>query len=480
MTDRRVVGGLLAFVALVYLNSFPGAFHFDDFALMLDNPDVTGGGFQYFGFLEQYGGRPLTLLSFHWNYLLWGRDPVSFHAFNVVLHGLCAAGFFFAVRGLLEQLAEVADWTALGAALVFAVHPLQTQSVNYVWSRSVLLMAVFGLFSMVAVRRWPWLAIGFWQLAIWSRTEGLVFLVPLLWLAPRRWRVLGAVAGLNLAGFFWGMARTAPREVGWAHSDALGYWVSQPVVFWKYLSLMVWPVGQTVDHDVTGFAWPWAVAGFIGWGVVGWLAWSARKGFPEGLVGWIWVGLFLAPGALVPNSDLFNESRAYLATGGLAIVLGGVAARLAAAPRTRVAAWAGGSAVLLALGGLTLARNRVWNDDLPLWREAVERSPGKARAHYNLGFALAQRGEVAPAEAAFLRARDLNPGDDLSYAALGYCAEVQQRFEAARQFYQQALRLQPGNEYARQGAARVESGGGQPRGVQGAEEPKIQPMGVRP
>ncbi len=84
------------------------------------------------------------------------------------------------------------------------------------------------------------------------------------------------------------------------------------------------------------------------------------------------------------------------------------------------------------------------------------KSPAKARAHYNLGVALAVQGKNRQSEVEFQRARDLHPEDHLSWAALAYCAEVQDNLKMARSLFQQALRLKPENGYARGGLERVE------------------------
>jgi hypothetical protein len=64
---------LILAAGLVYSNSFPGTFHFDDFPLLLENPRIVGPTFSYSSFLEQYAGRPLTMWTFHWNFFtcLW-------------------------------------------------------------------------------------------------------------------------------------------------------------------------------------------------------------------------------------------------------------------------------------------------------------------------------------------------------------------------------------------------------------------------
>jgi tetratricopeptide (TPR) repeat protein len=97
----------------------------------------------------------------------------------------------------------------------------------------------------------------------------------------------------------------------------------------------------------------------------------------------------------------------------------------------------------------TLDRNRLWQDDVALWKQAASLYPENARAHYNLGVAWAERGQISHAEESFERALRLNPRDSLNYAALGYCAQVERRSEEAIRLCQTALRIDPFNHYAR-------------------------------
>jgi hypothetical protein len=210
MRSSQLGAILMAVTLLVYLNSFPGAFHYDDFPLLLDNPRVSGPDFAYSSYLDHYAGRPLTLWTLHWNYRFFGDNPLSYHLVSVLLHAFVVLQIFLLVFQLYNQ-----RLLAFSTALLFAVHPLQTQAVNYIWSRSVLLMATFGFAALLSARKRPWVALFCFQLAIWSRTEGLILLVPLLILSRPRWRKLSVLAMVNLVGFVYSMSAYAPVKVAW-------------------------------------------------------------------------------------------------------------------------------------------------------------------------------------------------------------------------------------------------------------------------
>ena len=205
---------LVAATGIAYWNSFPGAFHYDDYPLMLQNPYVTEA-FPLTAFLDHYGGRPLTLWTMHQIYQLFGADAGRYHLLSVVLHALSSTLLFSLTLRLFGRLE-----LSFIAALLFALHPLQSQTVNYIWSQSVLLMSCFSLTAMLLARRLPWAGLVFFQLAIWSRADALAVTPFLIGLNPSRWRLWTAGALINLAALVYSMVRYSPAELAWNHADS--------------------------------------------------------------------------------------------------------------------------------------------------------------------------------------------------------------------------------------------------------------------
>jgi protein O-mannosyl-transferase len=462
----RFLGLILVLAAVgAYWTSFPGTFVYDDYPLLLQEPRVTGDRFDYGAFVDHYGGRPLTLYSFHLNHR-WagGSSPLSYHAVSVGLHIVVALMVFLAIRSWTEGL-----FVPFAAALLFAVHPAQTQAVNYVWSRSMLLMAFFGGLALLTARRGPWVSLGAYQLAIWSRSEALVFLAPLLVL-NRRLKVPGTViACVNLAGLAYGLLRHAPADLAWTHSSWLDYWARALTSFWLYVRMMVWPSEFSIYHAPPGAGWSTALpAAFAVIGFLMLVLLLLRRGHRPVALGLGWVGVFLVPSLMVPNSDVFNESRIYMALAGFvflaALTLERVGGWLDSLARAAKQGFGGGGGAwalvgVLAIGYLsvTIGRHETWRDEAALWREAVGRAGGMATPHYNLAVALSRRGEIAGARKSFETAVLLNPEDDMSYAGLGFCAESEGRWLDARGLYDRAVSLNPDNEYAREAALRIQA-----------------------
>ena len=456
--SRLAAAALVLVTGAVYLNSFPAAFHFNDYALILESPLVTGS-FDYGTFLEQYGGRPLTLWTFHLNYLLSGPQPWAFHLVSVLLHLAVVLLLFLLVRERFRN-----PGLALTTALLFGLHPLQTQAVNYVWGRSVLLMSGFGLAALLLAARRPWAAALCFQMALWSRAEAAM-LLPFLWALNReRWRWWCGLSLANGLALTWSLVKYSPAGMAWNHPDPIGYWLLQPVMFWKGLGLYLWPASLNLDHQVSGpqLLLTLISAAAILIAVVGLLGPRWRRS--PLAVGLIWALAFSLPTWVLPNLDPFSETRLYLPSAGFALMAAWLLFHRRPAGRwpNRVQ-WVAIGILAAVLIPPTLARNRVWNDDLLLWRDAVSKSPGKARPHYNLGVALLRDGQSGKAGESFRTAVSLDPEDDYNWAALGYLAELERDLAGARAHYSRAVSMNPDNRYAREGLKRVaESGPARP------------------
>ncbi len=441
---------LLAMVTgLVYWNSFPGAFHYDDYPLLLQNAYVTES-FPLTAFLDHYGGRPLTLWAMHHIYHLFGANAGCYHLLSVILHGLSSVLLFTLTLRLFGRLE-----LSFIAALLFALHPLQSQTVNYIWSQSVLLMSCFSLAAMILASRRPWMGLLFFQLAIWSRADALAITPFLIGLNLPRWRLWTTGALINFAALVYSMVSYSPSEVAWNHADAAGYWIAQPIVFWKSLGLMFWPQSLNLDHDIAQpdrEAVILAAVALLGFCALAY--WFRRKRSVE-VLGFFWILVAYSPSWIIPNSDLFSESRLYLPFAGFSLAVGSF---LVGRDDLRSWSWrTWGVTLLLTLltVPLTLTRNEVWGNDVTLWEDAASKSPNKARVHYNLGAALARGGALDRAEASFSRALEVNPKDDFAYGGLAYCAERRGDLVKARELYREALRLNPENDYGREGLERL-------------------------
>lgn len=461
MTRRQhaaVIGAVVAAAIAVYAGAVDGAFIFDDLPHIVHNPALRQvGDFGAALDSEYQETRPVYLASVAVSYWISGPDPAAFRIVNIALHAVCVALVY--ALGLLMTPADDRRlrWFPAIAALVFAVHPLATEGVTYINSRSGLLIAAFGMGAIVALARgWRWLAVALMVMAAGCKESAVV--VPVL-------------AGLYLALF---RGRGAVREV-WPlllpvvivpvlfllrdnpHEGTIGagtlplvhQWLTQPRVLVLFLLLAVAPVRQNIDYDFrvsTGLELEviGAVAVLVG---LAYGAWRWRRRAPIASFGLAWFFVAIAPtNSVVPFKDFIAERHLYLPLVGLALIGGWAAALAIARRRVAVAAVA---VYAVALAALTVARNEVLGDPLALWTETVVSSPNKARPHVNLGILLLQRGEPTEGYFHLARAVELDPSDAAAQYNLGVYFEHAGERERAVDHLRQAVALRPARSYRR-------------------------------
>ncbi len=158
------VGLQVLALLLAYSNSFQGEFIFDDKPAIVDNQDVR----RLWPLLPAVypsspglttAGRPVVCLSLAVNYAISGTEVWSYHAFNLLVHILATLTLFGVVRRTLELPKRSARFgrrsmgLALAAALIWGLHPLQTESVTYIVQRAESLVGLFFLLTLYCVVR---------------------------------------------------------------------------------------------------------------------------------------------------------------------------------------------------------------------------------------------------------------------------------------------------------------------------------------
>jgi hypothetical protein len=356
---------LVLLAAIVAFGAGLGAsFHLDDYTLFSD-PGVTSAA----GWLHVWRPlqtRPLTYFTFWLNYQLGGQNPIGYHAVNIALH-LLAVWLLYSV--LRRQVIERA---ALIAAALFAFHPIQTEAVQYIFARAIVLATIFCLLSM---RSWldgrHWAAAAWFTLALLSKEECVAFPLVLLLIRPALLPAAGMLC-LSLAAGGRVFATIKALNVTGAGANAgiapLDYFTTQGTVILRYFRLMLVPYGFTFDPDIPIVgdwrAWlSWAV--IIGAAALLW-KWSRHgRWFAYGLI-------LLAPSSTIfPAQDLAADRRVYLPMIAFT-TLAGLA--LSNVPRQMILV-----PLMVALIAFSFDRTQVWRTERTLWTEAVERAPRRLR-----------------------------------------------------------------------------------------------------
>jgi len=415
LSGGAVLLGTAAFV-LAWANAARGPFQWDDYAVIVGNPRVHALG--AWAQAVPGGIRPALALSYA---LQWtaGAGPHGFHVFNVAVHAIAVV----LVWRLCRRLAGPVP--AAVAALVFAVHPVQTEAVTYVSGRSASLATLFGIagllvWSTASLRRFAALAL--FALALGCKETAIVWPAALL---------LTEVAAAPAAGWRAAFRRTAPAWLAAAVGLALVLASARYRELLAYSLHLRGPIAnlpsgvQAIGYLLSRLMLVWrlsidpALAAPVGWSpalaidalllvAAGAAALALLRRHPVPAVGILWFLLYLLPTTtFVARADVASERHLYPAMLGVGLLAGaGVDALRRHAPRVAAGVLAG-TVLVLALS--TRARNRDYESEAALWIAAARVTPTNSRAFNNLGWAWHRAGCFADARRAYERALVLKP-----------------------------------------------------------------------
>jgi len=435
------VGLLVALFVVfdVYWPAINGQFLLDDTYLPYMLPEYAR--VSLIGWLK--GLRPLLMFSYWLNFQYAEparagmQDTFSYHFVNVVLHFFNGILVFLATRKVMSW-AAVEKWLsvvlAIFAAGLFLLHPLQTESVSYVASRSETLSVFFVLATLVVFLYRNSDAVGFGRtvaiLALFGAavlTKEHTAVIPVLLLLTdyywnpgfsiagirRNWRlyipivVLGALAFALVARVLSGAptAGFGVKEFTWYQ-----YFFTECRVIWDYLWMFLLPIGQNLDPDfpisrsITDHG---AIIAILGLLVVTIAAWVYRRRFPLASYGWFVFLILIAPtSSFVPIRDPFAERRLYLPFIGLLFITVEFLRRWKISRNALVGVL---SLVLVAEAAATYQRNQVWGTAIDMWSDTVAKSPNKRRPRFQLALAYYQAGHYPEAIEHFEKTAQLEP-----------------------------------------------------------------------
>ncbi len=547
---RLLACGLIVLAALAaYHNSFSGPFILDDPVAIRDNPSI-----QHFGTAlsppadSTAGGRPLLNLTFALNYALGGMNVWGYHAFNLLVHTLAGLTLFGLVRRTLAsrlatrgfQISDfkskivegtaaaqseisnprseiIADATplALAIAIIWVVHPLQTEAVTYISQRAESLMGLFYLLTVYCFIRSqesgarsqeiehqqsergapPNSAFSFqhsvlsWSLAsvfsclLGSMCKEIIVTAPVMVLLYDRTFVAGSFreAWRLRWRYYLGLACTwlllARLMIGTGLDQrAVGF--DQGVTWWSYaltscrsvvlyLKLAIWPhplvfdYGTNVIQQLTEAA-PYALVLVVLLATV-LIAWRYRPVI--GFAG-AWFFVILAPASsMIPvTGQPMAEHRMYLPLAAVVVLVVLGLYRLAGRRSLMLCA-----AAAVGLGCITVQRNQDYKSELAIWSDTAAKCPDNERAHSNLGNLLLNLpGRLPDAIVHYEAVVRSNPGSAEMHFILGNALlRMPGRLPDAIAQYEAALRIKPGYAEAHKnlGTALLKMPGRLPDGI---------------
>lgn len=446
---------LVAVVSVVYLNTMRNGFHYDDIHSLLQNlgvqvewsknPESRKLFYQYFYKPELFSSRPnvamprpILMCTFGLNYVISRYEPWSWVLVNVLLH---MANSIIIYVGLCHLSGR--RRIALLTALIFAIHPINTETVNYINCRSESLTVLFMLLTMYFFTRslrddrLDLKITCFVIFAIALLTKELAFVLPatlavidLLFVYPvNKDRVslqrrvtgwYGPILAIWIAYFIYRKLVLDTFVIERQVRPLWDNWLTQARILVGYIRLFFYPIHQNISYEnmvyssadfvhnpFTGGILPsiLLLAGLIALGI----AWYRKRPVVSFAVANFFITLSIT--SIIPLNAIMNEHRPYLPSLGgcllMAIFLEWTASQWRERRGQEGNSWpapiqALTLAILLMLGALTINRNFSFHSDLTVWRDSIMKSPLKAQvvsdlgnAYYRGGRKLTRRGDFA-------------------------------------------------------------------------------------
>ena len=459
-----IIAGTLA----AYWPVFSAGFIWDDDAYVTENPLLTapdGWWRIWFSAHAQSQYFPLVYSTLRFEYRLWGLNAAGYHVVNICLHAINA----LLVWGLLRRLALPGAWLA---AAVFALHPVQVETVAWVTELKNTESTLFYLLALFAWLRFCGgkgqgcyaLALGLQLLALFAKTTACTLpaaMLLVLWVKNepvplRRWLqvlpFLGLGLGMGMLSVWWEGHLGNYAD----HLHLLGGPLDRLLIathaLWFYAGKVFWPVALTFSYprwDLNSADWHqylWLLAGLALLA----LLWLGRRsiGIKPALAVIFFVAALSPMIGFIPLYTFYFSYVAdhyqYLACVGLiALAAGGATKvvdqwRVAAQVRVVLA-----GAILLTLGVLTWRQCHAYETSEALWADTLRKNPRSWMAHTNLGRLEAQQNRFAEAEGQYQAALAIKTEVEATHYNYGNRLAKTDRPDEAITQYQLALTIEP-------------------------------------
>ena len=436
-----------------YWNSLHAPFVFDDLDSVQRNRLVHFVNQYYNQFSAYPSPRSILFLTFAFNNWLNEQNPLGYHIVNLVLHILNGFLVFAIARRIYNASPSgrgrrdsqragapgegrefgpilrpspyplpVGEGYALIAAAFFLVHPIQTESVTYISSRSELLSTMAYLGGMLSFMWIPEQKIGFFAsllmlllfaLGFGFKETVVTFPAAILlydyWFVAKanirallsRWRFYLSFVVVGAAGSYWLLRDdfALVKTFGGA-LQAWHYFLTQFRVIARYIRLLVFPSGLNLDYDFPmsgSLLEPATLLSFLMILFLAFLGWKWRNSRQIYSFSILWFFLALSPtSSIIPIPDVIFEHRVYLPLVGVCLsfpfAMEWLVRKGNGLLQTRRVMFLS-CLVLAVLMVATIRRNDVWSDEVRLFSDVVAKSPHKLRPYENLVFAYMKRGQ---------------------------------------------------------------------------------------
>ena len=476
-------GALLVLATLLaYLPAMHCGYIWDDDVYVTGNPLLSapdGLWRIWFSFDSPSQYFPLVYTTLRIEDGLWGLAPFGYHCVNIVLH---AANALLLWR-LLKRLEIPGAWFA---AAIFALHPVQVESVAWVTELKNVQMGFFFLLALLAwtefakqktPRAWWFYACSlvFYALSLFSKTTACTLPAALLlieWLREGRigWRKVAQIVpyvalgiGMGLLTVWWERFHQGTQGAAFTMSLSQRLLIAARGV-WFYLAKLFWPAKLTFSYPrwtistANPLAWLWPLA-LCGLGSAALLARRVAGRGPSVALAFFVATLGPVLGLLMLYTFRYSfvaDHYQYLACiGPIALVCAGVVKFADRYPQLRVAAGTAGGMVLLTLGALTWSQAHIYRSNESIWRDTLAKNPGSLMAHFNLANELMRDGSYQESLTHYDRAVEIDPTFFEARCNRADLLAHLGELPAAAADYKQALEIEPNDAAVQIGCANV-------------------------
>ncbi len=465
-------GLIIAAVAfLVFTNSLCNGFVWDDENVIKNNQALRASVGSLYNRVDTASKteltpyyRPVALLTFLVEERLHGLDPFWMHFVNVLLHAANALLVYFLARSLLQDASA-----ALLAGLLFAVHPINVESVNFLsGGRNTMLACLCALLTYLLHRKsihhkriiLALFAALFFLAGLLAKEMAFAILPFIIAMEFKAYQdaapggLYQAVARLILyagAALAYSLLRFNALSGAGVHMEILQglgpRLLDNIYIIPRYLLSVLWPVSISakyfVPDDFHLLALPLALAWICIISLLGWLLTRGRSATT--LFGLAWFVVFLLPvsGVIAFPSAPLADRYLYAPAIGLWIILADQI-KMAVPPGTGFRRYKTAAAmiVLFVMAGLSVAGTTYWKSDVALFTRIIDLYPDRAFGYHNLGCAYLDKvGDLDAAEKEFMKALSHDPVFPRLHTQLGYVRFLKQDFAGAIRYYNEAVKL---------------------------------------
>lgn len=490
---------LAGLVGLVYANVYLNSFHFDDLTAILQKPWIRGLD-KIPMFLFSFLQRPLVILSFNLNYYLSEDQVWSYHLFNIAFH-MIAVWLVYRLALELSALSKNLDpllykRSGFLAATIFALHPLNTQAVTYISSRSSIMATCFYLAATIFflkgfgvryntlqkkvepsdkningitpfILSFVCLFLGFLCKEIVVTFPAIAFLAHFLFVSRysilnwirQNFKIISTVALcliLILAVILLykkTILTMYPSSFTWKTYLLTQTFVIPFEYFWKFF----FPFNLSIDIDFPLIS-DWAkISNYCGVFIIGFYLWVCFTVSSKIIrFGMIWgVVTFLPTSSFIPLFDIAVEHRTYLPLAGFSLAMAAMIFSISNVVSDwfeekfpeklnyKVAGLIFPMMILICFGILTTKRNEVWKDEISLWSDAKTKAPKIVRPYNNMGEAYDKLGDYSAAISEFKAALSLNPNYVFALSNLGNIFGKLKNYPESIKYFRKAIAIKP-------------------------------------